>query len=182
MSMSTASDSPVERIVGLDLSLTETGVAVYRSDRVAIITTYSIHSTAKGIPRILEIRNLVVEEIVRFTGVQHVVIEGLALQSRTGSALDRAGLWFLVTTALYKREIPVYVVPPMTLKKFITGKGNSDKNIVLREIYKRWHYEAPNDNEGDAYGLCRMGLCLAGLREPDNNQQRDSLKKASLLS
>ena len=44
----------------------------------------------------------------------------------------------------------------MSLKKFATGKGNSKKQEVLMQIYKRWGLEFNDDNAADAYTLGRM--------------------------
>jgi Holliday junction resolvasome RuvABC endonuclease subunit len=48
------------------------------------------------------------------------------------------------------------VVPPMTLKKYATGKGTSKKQEMLLQIYKRWGVEFNDDNAADAYALARL--------------------------
>lgn len=47
----------------------------------------------------------------------------------------------------------LYFVPPTTLKKFVGVKGK--KNLIAREVYKRWKYEADDDNLVDAYAIAR---------------------------
>jgi Holliday junction resolvasome RuvABC endonuclease subunit len=47
-------------------------------------------------------------------------------------------------------------VPPMTLKKYATGKGTSKKQEMLLQIYKRWGVEFNDDNAADAYALARL--------------------------
>jgi Holliday junction resolvasome RuvABC endonuclease subunit len=48
------------------------------------------------------------------------------------------------------------IIPPMTLKKFATGKGNSKKQEMLLQIFKRWGVEFNDDNAADAYALGRL--------------------------
>lgn len=52
------------------------------------------------------------------------------------------------------------MVSPSTLKKFLTGAGNSDKNQVLKEVYKRYGVDLPDDNMADAFGLAKFGQAL----------------------
>jgi crossover junction endodeoxyribonuclease RuvC len=47
-------------------------------------------------------------------------------------------------------------IPPMTLKKYATGKGTSKKQEMLMQIYKRWQVEFNDDNAADAYALARL--------------------------
>jgi Holliday junction resolvasome RuvABC endonuclease subunit len=47
-------------------------------------------------------------------------------------------------------------IPPMTLKKYATGKGTSKKQEMLLQIYKRWGVEFNDDNAADAYALARL--------------------------
>jgi len=48
------------------------------------------------------------------------------------------------------------VVPPTSLKKYITAKGKADKNQILLAVYKKWGVEFTNDNAADSYGLARL--------------------------
>jgi hypothetical protein len=48
------------------------------------------------------------------------------------------------------------LVPPMTLKKFISGKGNAKKDEIMLQIYKRYGVEINENNAADAYGLARI--------------------------
>jgi Holliday junction resolvasome RuvABC endonuclease subunit len=63
----------------------------------------------------------------------------------------------LVRMALYERGLPWYEVPPTVLKKWTTGKGNSDKVVVGQHIEKRWGFRNENSDIMDAYALARLG-------------------------
>lgn len=54
------------------------------------------------------------------------------------------------------------MVPPTTLKKFVTGKGNAEKSLMIREVYKRWGFDAADDNQADAVGLLQVGRAVIG--------------------
>ena len=50
----------------------------------------------------------------------------------------------------------VYIHKPTQIKKFITGRGNAKKDVIIREVYKRWGFETDDHNIADAYGLAQM--------------------------
>lgn len=51
-------------------------------------------------------------------------------------------------------------IPPTSLKKFITGKGNSNKDVMMKELYKQWRIDSNNNNEADAHSLALFGLAM----------------------
>ena len=71
----------------------------------------------------------------------------------------------------------VIEVAPSQLKKFVLGKSTGDKNQILLQVYKRWSVTCQNDDEADAYVLYRIGLCYAGICEPETNAQREVIEK-----
>ncbi|MBA9003766.1 hypothetical protein [Thermomonospora cellulosilytica] len=162
-----AAAGPGLRVIGLDLSLTSTGLACH----------CGIHRI-KSHPRL---------EITRFSrlriialGVMHhvlgspeictpgqradlVVVEDLALSRSTGQHLTRAGLWHLVMNEVDNEGIPYVIVSPTSLKKYVTGRGNAGKDEVLAAAIRRWP-DAPihGNDEADAYALQAMGLDYLG--------------------
>lgn len=79
-------------------------------------------------------------------------IEGYAYSSK-GAVFNLGELGGVLRLALYKRGIPTIEVPPTYLKKFITGKGNAPKNIVIKEVYKKYDVDVDDDNDSDAVAL-----------------------------
>jgi hypothetical protein len=50
-----------------------------------------------------------------------------------------------------------YIIPPTTLKKFVTGKGTGvQKNQILLAVYKKWGVEFNDDNAADSYALAMI--------------------------
>ena len=87
-------------------------------------------------------------------------MEGTVLASQ--AALVLGELSATVRLAIYDmypeedhRRYPLKV-PPMTLKKYASGKGNAKKQEMLLQIYKRWGVEFNDDNAADSYALARL--------------------------
>ena len=94
-------------------------------------------------------------------GVDLVVIEGYAYAGKFNNALQYE-LGACIRMRLYQDEVPFVEVAPTSLKKFVTGKGNCKKDLMLLEVYKRWDFDTSDDNEADAYGLAQMGRAIKG--------------------
>lgn len=45
------------------------------------------------------------------------------------------------------------VVPPTSLKKFVTGKGTASKDDMVKAVQTKWADDVKNNNIADAYGL-----------------------------
>lgn len=115
-----------------------------------------------------------------------VVIEGLAFNGRGQYALQLAGLGYLIRRAFWKLQVQTKDVAPTQAKKFLTGKGNIDKNLILKEVFKRYRnadgtpIDVDDDNIADAVNFNMIGRALLGWTEPSNATQRaviDDLRK-----
>lgn len=88
-----------------------------------------------------------------------IVIEGFALGVGRGASMQHevSGWGWIARWTIWTLGYPMLEVPPATLKKFVTGKGNAPKEIIIREVHRRWAYEAVDNNDSDAYSLARLG-------------------------
>lgn len=85
------------------------------------------------------IYNKIVDEMQRYMFDDNlesfIVIEGISYGSsiRTKSVFDLAGLNYLIRYKLIKvfEHSKFTIVPPSELKKFITGKGNANKETIV---------------------------------------------------
>ena len=155
------------KIISLDLSLTAPGVGRY--DNGLIYCGTLAVGKLTGMSRL----DYIYEGIWDYyRDADLVVVEGLSFAHNNPSAQERAGLWFMIARSLWKRNTPMRVVAPTQLKKFVVGKGNADKALMIREVFRRWQFEAEDDNAADAYGLLRIGMCLEGLAEIETLAQR----------
>lgn len=141
-------------VIGLDLSLTSTGVATPVGET-------AIKSKKKGEERLVEIREAVLYLVVPF-GNPYIIIEGYSFGQQHSQAHSAGELGGQVRVALFERGIPFVVVPPTVLKKFITGKGNAAKVEVSSTISARTGIVFSTDDEADAYALRELGLAHFG--------------------
>ena len=163
----------VRRIVGVDPSLSCTGIAVMDD---ATPKTSTVESKLRGPARLAEIAHRVIcraldepEEGGRLWDFSRygarpstlVLIEGYSFGSRNSQAHALGELGGILRLAFWQAKLPYVEIPPSMLKKFATGKGNSDKRTVAVEVVKRWGFEAETEDEVDAFGLARMGYDLA---------------------
>jgi Holliday junction resolvasome RuvABC endonuclease subunit len=158
----------------LDVSLAKTGVALIESwtDHAWKLTTYRVPTPPhlKGDTRALRDRMAHVRSECSIAAERAtlVVMEGPAFAATGSVAKDLAGLWWLVYDRLCQ-DHRVVVVPPSTLKKWATGKGNAGKPQVGIGVAKAmpedvWltDFATLDDNEIDAAALAAMGVQLLG--------------------
>lgn len=85
----------------------------------------------------------------------HVAMEGYAMgRTFNREKLGELGGVVKLAHATVFGSDPL-VVPPTTLKKFVTGKGNASKKEVVAAVQSKWDSEIKNDNVADAYGLAQ---------------------------
>lgn len=165
----------MKRVVGLDLSLTSTGVSDGRSVH-AVQTTPDSGSLEGRMDKILC-------EVLRFIyspsqwtddhpegqTADLVVIEGAAFGAK-GDAVDQlAGLRMIIRHRLYRMAIPFAMVPPTTLKAYTTGNGRSRKPRMVEALADRHGLNLKHVTQSkgkydmaDAYALAAMGYARIG--------------------
>lgn len=166
-------------VIGLDLSLVASGVAVLGNDE--LVNTCVVKSKPNGPRPVDEVVRLItiVEKIMKVVDEhkpQVVVIEGIAFGVQKTTALAQlASLNYLVRAALFERTIQFVICAPTTLKRFITGKGNSQKDHVMMEVYKRYGIEALTNDTADAIVLAKIGSMMSGCTEPSAIYQEETI-------
>jgi len=134
-------------ILALDLSLTGTGYC--RVGETGVIKTGKL----RGWPRIDHILIGIESALV---SVKVVVLEGYSFGSQGRAVYQIAGLGEIVRYSLWRRGMPYVDVPPGTLKKYATGKGNAGKDEMIAAAIRRFGFEGSDNNEADAYLLWCM--------------------------
>lgn len=153
-------DTPGPHVIGLDLSLTATGISDGRWCDTITTTGATRDQVAARAARIAHITTTVLEYT---RGVDLVVVEGPAPSRHTGKVWDRAGLWWRVVARLLDAETPVAVVSPSGRARYATGRGNAPKDQVLAAAVRRYPgVPIGNNNEADATILAAMGLDRLG--------------------
>lgn len=71
-----------------------------------------------------------------------------------------------------RRGFPV-LVAPQQLKKFTTGNGNTKKELITKEILKRWGVDFDDSNIAEAYALARIAHAVHARPEGLTQFQKD---------
>ena len=143
--------------IGLDLSLASTGMAIKRDANVELQTIKTKPDTCENdLLRLRHITNIIVGHIP--PDVNLICVEDFFTPhgKSVGSAIKLAMLGTVVRMALLESKRSFILVAPTSLKKWITGKGNAEKSLILRDVYKKLGITAGNDNEADAAVLAHI--------------------------
>ncbi len=157
-------------ILGIDFSLTSTGVCAIKDGDAECVTIGSKREDAwHEFPNRVEQIALDIFNWVGDDGLgAGLVIESPAFAAK-GSAVDSMfGGWWLAVRAFGRLGWdPPLRVTPSQLKKFATGKGNAGKDEVLLAVARRYpDVVIKNNNEADAVVLAAIGAAAYG--EPFN--------------
>ncbi len=142
--------------VGLDQSYSGFGVVKLDSDGDTQTTLWKFPPMDSDGMRL---GNINVTLITLFTQLQdqydevHVAMEGYA----NGRTFNRekmgelGGIVKLSHATVF--GVDPTVLPPTSLKKFVTGKGTASKTDMINAVQSKWSKDVTNNNIADAYGL-----------------------------
>lgn len=143
------------RVIGIDLSLTSTGLAAPTG--VATIKTegHDGDTYADRQQRLHHIRN---EVLAWCRGADLVVIEGPSYASVGAGTFDRSGLWWMVVDRLITNDIPLAVMTPKSRAKYVSGNGNAKKDQCMIAAVRRFPmFEITGNDIADAVTLMAAG-------------------------
>jgi crossover junction endodeoxyribonuclease RuvC len=168
---------PVTQLLGLDLSLNHTGWCLCETANPGSLA-YGVHDLEKSPFNEIQKMDFVLEWLKPMLqpGLL-VLLENFAFCARGRAMLQLAGLQYLVRHQLFQSRIPFQLITPNQAKKFLTGKHNSDKNVILKEVWKRYQIDVDDDNTADAINFNKIGQAFLGLVEPDNQAQREVVEE-----
>lgn len=163
-------------IVALDLSLT--GTAVCADGHTDVLNP----GTRRGHERLAWILDRI-HDWTHQPDLQLVAIEGYSYASRATQAHKTGELGGLVRHHLWARDIPYIDVPPSSVKKYATGRGNADKDAVIHAAIRRGGdlYRGHTNDEADAWWIWALACDLTGhpaITVPQTH--RDALTKLRL--
>lgn len=141
---------------GLDFAFANNGVIVLDED-AKIIRQEVVKTTNKQTDeaRLIHLRDYVSSNV---KDGDIVYIEGLSYGSIGLAKAQMSAVHYVIRILLKEREIQYKVIEPTVLKKFITGKGQCKKDLILLKVFKRWNVEFEISDLADAYGLARMAM------------------------
>jgi len=156
-----------EMMMGLDLSLVATGVAIIDSDEKLLFAANAgfklkrSSSIRDKIERMTSIAAMIIRA-ARSHGVTEIAIEGFAYAAK-GAQNDLGELHGVVKSqVLLGLGIVPTVIPPTSARKVVFDKGNIKKKAALDELTKRG-YNLADHNQSDA-----LVIALAASRRRDD--------------
>ena len=147
--------------LGLDLSLTATGICILgENNKIVLLNT--IETESKPYITIQDrwyrykyILQQIIEYIRPFS-FSGVAIENYSLASR-GKIVQLVELGTLVRDYIIGPDIFILEPTPTQVKKYLLGKVQKGaKNIMCREVYKKYKIDIDDDNQVDAFILAMI--------------------------
>lgn len=144
--------------VGIDQSYSGFGLIVITDDGSHTSNLWKFPPQNSDGARLNEIRVTLLtkfKELKEQNRTVTVVMEGYASNAKFGREKlgELGGIVKLSHFEVFGRD--PHVIPPTSLKKFVTGKGNAKKEEVIAAVESRWKAGIKNNNLADAYGLAR---------------------------
>jgi Holliday junction resolvasome RuvABC endonuclease subunit len=163
-------------IVGIDLSLTATGMAVPLEDRWHL-STISPPPKSYGMERLDYLARKISGSSI---GASLIVCEDIAFSRNMAGHSEVVMLHGLLRHGWWFDKIPLVLVSATSLKKFVCGHGGSSKNPVKKEhvmmsVLDRWGLRPADSNQADAIVLAQIGRCLLGEMQPEIKAQVEVL-------
>ena len=143
-------------VIGIDPSLTGTGIAW--GDESEKVLTPSATTIRGQLQRMAIIASRVA---LRLHPGSVVVMEGPGF-SRGGQKGHHAlaGLWWVLAATVVGAGCTLIEIKPNVLKKFATGKGNADKDLMRAAWLERTGADVRDNDRVDALWLHQVGLHL----------------------
>lgn len=141
-------------IVGLDLSLTSTGIARLDTHGTELFTA----ALKPGDRRDWARRDWILDAInEHLDGAVLAVVEGIAYGARFGKPHERAGLWWLVANRVRHRGLELATAAPKSVKAYATDNGDATKKQMVAAARRSFPLFDGGNDEADALWLAEMG-------------------------
>ena len=165
----------MSHVVGLDLSLTCTGIATVYQDPHPPTTDKIVTKGHRGDSSRDQYRRRVTitNKVLEYAFASNlIVIEGPAMSRNVGSMRERAELVGRIKDSFSEAGDAFIIVGPTQLKRWATGAGNADKAAVASSVTRIAGIEIGTSDEADALALALIGAQVLGWTTPTNTHQR----------
>jgi len=162
---------------GYDLGLSGASATVLDEDGKMVFSE-TFKNKLKGCERLVYIRNKCADVLEAFPPTV-VCIENYAMGAR-GNNFHIGEGGGVVKVMMHEQDIDPVLVAPTRLKKFISKKGNCEKDMIIMFLLKNFGYETGDNNQADSCGLAIMAKILhtedyTGLVIPQIEAIKDTL-------
>jgi crossover junction endodeoxyribonuclease RuvC len=146
--------------IGIDQSMNSTGfIAIDNTFEIIKSMIISSNKDLDDYERIMELGDKILLEILKFIEDGKKLfccLEGISFGSQGRGIIQQGSLHNYLRILFKKYNIQHIVCTPTQLKKYITGKGQCKKELMLMKIYKKWGVEFDSSDLADAYALARF--------------------------
>lgn len=164
-------------IIGVDISYSSTGIA-WEEGGVVKTTTISVTKEKQSdalIGNILACRAWVdkFDNFLAHNSLYNSIlyVEDYAFGAKGSAVTAMAELGGLSRNWFIESDIKFVLVGVGENKKFLTGKGNAKKDMMLKEVYKRYGIDVNTNDEADAVSLLMFGKCCQDISLCKNQNQ-----------
>lgn len=152
-------------VIGLDPSVTHFGIAHVDPKGSVRSATTIIPKKLEGMERVQFILDGVQKfmDAITFSGDPYVMVrEDYAYGSHSSSDAVLKEFGGVLAWWLHNKppKIPLYRVGVSQVKKFVTGKGNAQKDQMMLAVYKNFGYEPLDEHQADAVGVAFTALSI----------------------
>lgn len=142
-------------IAGIDPS-THTGFVII-DEKLNVLYSELCNMEHKGLvgARMLSERY---ERICYEYHITSIFIEGISWGSKNKNVLEMLAVINILLREYLFDCCPLYIVPPLTMKKFITGNGKATKKDVAVGLKTTWNLFLSNEHMRDALGMAIVGV------------------------
>lgn len=165
------------RVLGLDQSYSGFGYSSHVDDgEETWKKAFPLAKFEGEADRLMAIYSWLLDDVLIAEDYDLVALEGYSFASKFNREQmgELGGIVRLSLAAVDQRYI---VIPPTTLKKFVTGSGNSPKNVMLQQVYKRWGEEFADDNMADSFAAGKFGRAYLGNDHGLTKAQQEVVEK-----
>ena len=145
--------------IGIDPSYSSTGLIILNDDaKIVKQETYKFNK--KGVDtedRLIMVKEKLIDPVINMHDgdIIKVCMEGPSYSSKGSHVLQMGALNFFIRYWFRVGGVDITILTPNELKKFVTGKGNCKKDLILLKVFQKWGIEFTCDDLADAYGLAR---------------------------
>lgn len=142
--------------IGIDRSLNSTGIAVVSKGK--LVYQSEISPGVFGDERLIVVVKAVMEivEKVYQRATPLIVMEDYAF-ARANQAHQIGEMGGVMKAAFSQKDYPYLQVAPQALKKYVTGKGNTNKAMMPMKVLKKFGVEPKGGDAADAIGCAFFG-------------------------
>ena len=144
------------KYLGLDPSLTSFGITLLDS-KGEMLSAYCVQTKLKGMVRLQYLLNHILNIYETNPDIIGAAMEGYSYASfNSSSSAVLHELGGLIKYHLWMLKKELLIVAPTSVKKFVLGKGQAEKNKMMLGIYKKWGKEFKNDDEADSFAIAKI--------------------------